>query len=121
MMTIAASGITVFEALEAAEELEKENISVRVIDCYSINPIDKETLKNCAKSTENPLIISVEDHYIHGGMGDFINAALAEENVRLVKMAVTKISTSGTKEQLLDDAGINASHIIKKVKELLQT
>jgi transketolase len=63
----------------------------------------------------------VEDHYEHGGMGDFVNAALSTENVKLVKIAVTKISTSGAKEQLMDDAGITSFHIIKKVKELIKS
>ncbi|HTN22329.1 MAG TPA: transketolase [Pelobium sp.] len=121
ILTIVASGITVFEALDAADELEKEGIVVCVVDCYSINPIDKQTLVNCVKTTEKPLIITVEDHYTHGGMGDFVNAALSTEDVKLVKMAVTKISTSGTKEQLMRDAGITAVHIIKKVKELIKS
>jgi len=120
LLTIAATGITVFEALKAAEELEKEKIFVSVIDCYSICPVDSETLQEAAKSTKQQIIITVEDHFAHGGFGDFVNSALAGKDIKTEKIAVTKISTSGTKEELLDDAGISAKHIIKKVRQLLK-
>ncbi|MBC7654503.1 MAG: transketolase [Oligoflexus sp.] len=119
-LTIAATGITVFEALKAAKELKKDNINVRVVDCYSINPIDAETLKNCASKTNKSIVITVEDHYAHGGFGDFVSSALAKENIKIIKMAVTKISSSGEKSQLLDAAEIDAKHIVKKVKKLLK-
>lgn len=61
----------------------------------------------------------MEDHFEHGGMGDFAAAAVAGEQGLVIKMSVKKISQSGTKEQLLDDAGINAAHIMAKVKQLL--
>lgn len=118
-LTIAATGITVDEAIKAADELQKENISIRVVDCYSINPIDSQTLRRCLQETGKKILITVEDHFEHGGMGDFAAAAVAGEQGLVIKMAVKKISQSGTKEQLLDDAGINAAHIISKVKQLL--
>lgn len=118
-LTIAATGITVFEALKAAKELKKDNINVSVVDCYSINPVDAETLKNCASKTDKSIIITVEDHYAHGGFGDFVSSALAIENIEIIKMAVTKISSSGEKSQLLNVAGIDALHIIKKVKKII--
>jgi transketolase len=117
VLTIAASGITVFEAQKAADELKKENINVRVVDCYSIKPIDANTLKTCVQETKKKIVISVEDHFVHGGMGDFIAAALNDTGAKVIKMAVTKISQSGTKDELLNDAGIDASHIIAMVKE----
>jgi transketolase len=120
LLTVAATGITVFEALEAADQLQKENISIRVVDFYSIHPIDKDTLTKCMKETKQKTIITVEDHFEHGGMGDFAMAALASTQGQVVKMAVTKISQSGTKDELLNDAGINAAHIVKKVKELMK-
>jgi transketolase len=120
LLTVAATGITVFEALKAADELQKENIAIRVIDIYSIHPIDKDTLIKCLQETRQKIIITVEDHFEHGGMGDFALAALASTQGQVVKMAVTKISQSGTKDELLNDAGINASHIVEKVKELMQ-
>ncbi len=118
-LTVAATGITVFEAIKAADELKKEGINIRVIDCYSISPIDKEALRKCLHETKRRIIITVEDHFEHGGMGDFAAAAIADENGHLIKMAVTKISQSGTKDELLDDAGINASHIVTTVKEMM--
>ena len=117
-LTIAATGITVFEAIKAADELKKEGIYVRVIDCYSINPIDKDILKKCLRDTKKKILITVEDHFMHGGLGDFA-ASIPGRNGQIEKMAVSKISQSGTKDQLLDDAGIDAKHIIKRVKELL--
>jgi transketolase len=119
-LTVAATGITVFEALKAADELQKEDIHVRVVDCYSIHPIDVAALKNCLHSTEHKILITVEDHFEHGGFGDFAAAALTDEEVRVIKMAVRKISQSGTKDELLNDAGINAAHIAKKVKSVLK-
>jgi transketolase len=118
VLTVAATGITVFEALKAAEELQKENIAIRVVDCYSIHPIDADTLQKCLQETSNKIIITVEDHFEHGGMGDFALAALSATAAQVVKMAVTKISQSGTKDELLDDAGINFKHIINKVRQL---
>ena len=119
LLTVAATGITVQEALDAADELKKEGINIRVVDCYSICPIDRETLQSCIAATKNKVLITVEDHFEHGGMGDFATAALAglQEQHTVVKMAVTAISESGTKEQLLAKAGIDAQHIIEKVKK----
>jgi transketolase len=122
VLTIAATGITVFEALKAADELKKENINIRVLDCYSINPIDKNTLTKCLQETKKPILITVEDHFVHGGMGDFVIAALAEvdTNCQIAKLAVSQISQSGKKDQLMDEAGINASAIITKVREFIK-
>lgn len=118
-LTIAATGITVDEAIKAADALLKENINIRVVDCYSISPIDSQTLRTCLQETGKRVLITVEDHFEHGGMGDFAAAAVASEQALVIKMAVKKISQSGSKDQLLDDAGINAAHIIAKVKQLL--
>jgi len=119
VMTIAATGITVFEALKAADELQKENIGIRVVDCYSIHPIDGNTLKKCMNETGQRILITVEDHFGHGGFGDFAAAAISGEG-QVIKMAVRKISQSGTKDELLNDAGIDADHLITKVKSLLK-
>ncbi len=118
VLTIAATGITVFEALKAADDLKANGINVRVVDCYSISPIDKDTLIKCLHETEKPVLITVEDHFVHGGMGDFAAAALNDVGmaVRIEKMAVTKISQSGKMEELLADAGIDAKAIVEKVK-----
>ncbi len=117
--TIVGAGITVIEALKAQAELAKEGIGVNVIDCYSISPIDKETLIQAARKTG--LIITVEDHNSVGGLGDAVLQALAEEkNVRVIKLAVTKTPKSGKPDELFDFEGISATEIVKKVKELLK-
>jgi transketolase len=119
-LTVAATGITVFEAIKAADELQKENINICVVDCYSINPIDGQTLKKCLTATKKKIIITVEDHFEHGGMGDFAEAAISGTNGWIEKMAISKISQSGTMDELLNDAGINSSHIVAKVKSVLK-
>lgn len=119
-LTIAATGITVFEALKAAETLQQEKINVRVVDCYSINPVDKDTLSACLGSTKHKCIITVEDHFEHGGLGDFIATAVSAAGVCVEKLAVTHISQSGKQEELLHDAGIDADAIVNKVKVLLR-
>ncbi|MBU4098487.1 transketolase, partial [Patescibacteria group bacterium] len=120
VLSVVAAGITVFEALKAYEELKKQGINIRVIDCYSIKPIDSSTLKQSLKETREKIIITVEDHFEHGGLGDFVLSAVAGTGVCVEKMAVTKISKSGKPEELLDDAGITAPHIVAKVKKLLE-
>ena len=119
LLTIAATGITVFEALKAADALKEQGINVRVVDCYSINPIDKNTLMKCLRVTKKQILITVEDHFTHGGMGDFATAAVVDDDIKIhvEKLAVTHISESGKMEELLHDAGIDAESIIAKVKK----
>lgn len=118
VLTIVAAGITVDEALKAHDLLKQEGILVRVVDCYSIKPIDKKTLEQCSNETREKIVITVEDHFVHGGLGDFVLDALAEEQVIVHKLAVDHISRSGTKEELLKDAGINVSAIVEAVRAL---
>jgi transketolase len=120
LLTVAGTGITVFEALKAADILQKENINIRVVDCYSINPIDATTLKKCLRETKKKTLITVEDHFEHGGMGDFALAALAGTEGQVIKLAVKKISESGMKDELLNDAGISAAKIVSKIKSLVK-
>lgn len=121
MLTVAATGITVFEALQAADLLKQENINVRVVDCYSINPVDRETLIACLNATHVKCIITVEDHFAHGGLGDFVATAISTEGDYVEKMAVTKISQSGKQEELLKDAGIDATAIVTRVKQMVRS
>jgi transketolase len=121
LLTVAATGITVYEALQAAELLQQEDIHIRVVDCYSVCPVDRETLLDCLNSTRFKCIISVEDHFAHGGLGDFIAAAVSAEGDYVEKMAVTKISQSGKQEELMKDAGIDAASIAAKVKKLVRS
>jgi transketolase len=120
-VTLVGAGITLHEALEAARSLEAEGISARVLDCYSIKPIDAETLRDAASQTG--LLVTVEDHWIEGGLGDAVLAALAdggELSGRVVKVAVTQMPGSGTPEELRDWAGISADAIADRVRSLLR-
>ncbi len=119
-LTVVATGITIPEALKAADILEKEGVDIIVVDAYSISPVDKKTLIACSQKTKQKILITVEDHFIHGGLGDFVLEAVAEENVQVVKMAVTGHSHSGTGVELLHKAGIDADCIVKKVKSLIK-
>ena len=118
-LTIVSAGVTLFEALKAHEELLKAGITVRIIDLYSIAPIDGATLKQAAKATNN-LILTVEDHYLHGGLGDAVMSALSADGVRLHKMGIQEIAHSGKPAQLLDHYGLSARAIIEKVTQLVK-
>jgi transketolase len=115
--TIVAAGVTVFEALKAAAELEAEGVHVRVIDAYSVKPIDAETLIDAMEETG--LLVVVEDHWVEGGLGDAVLAALAhapELSGRVVKLAVGAMPGSGTPDELREWAGISASAIVERVR-----
>lgn len=116
-VTVIAAGVTLFEALKAYDELAKQNVAIRVVDLYSIAPIDRATLLACARETHNTLI-TVEDHYAHGGIGDAVLSAVSAEGVKVHKMAVTEIAHSGKPDELVDRYGISARHIVEKVKKL---
>lgn len=102
-----AAGITLFEALKAYEQLKAAGISARVIDLYSIKPIDRATLMESARATHGR-IFTVEDHYDHGGFGDAVLGAVGSERIRVHKLAVREIPHSGKPNELLDRYGINA-------------
>ncbi len=118
--TIVAAGVTVFEALKAHALLAGEGIAVRVIDLYSVQPIDRETLCGAARATGG-LVVTVEDHYAHGGIGDAVLAALAAERVEVHKLAVREIPRSGRPDELLEKYGISARAIVEQVKALVQS
>lgn len=114
-VTIVAAGITVHEALAAYEALQKEGITVRVIDCYSVKPLDETTLQTAAAETK--AIITVEDHYRAGGLGEAVAAALA--GLAPVEiLAVDKEPHSGQPEELLRYEGIDKNAIVAAVKQL---
>jgi transketolase len=114
---VVAAGVTLFEALAAYDELKRANISIRVIDLFSIQPIDQETLRTAAAACGGR-IVTVEDHYSHGGIGDAVLSALAGDRVQLVKLAVREIPRSGKPKELLDRYGISQRHIVDAVKTL---
>src|SRR5438067_958453 len=120
-VAIIAAGITLHEAIKAHEVLEKQDIAVRVIDLYSVKPIDAGTLVDAAKATGGRFVV-VEDHWVEGGIGDAVLAALAAKGVREVRyrhLAVHKMPGSGKPAELLDAAGISTVHIVRAVKDLL--
>jgi transketolase len=117
-LTIVAAGVTLFEALKAHEQLKSSGIPVRVIDLYSVAPIDRLTLLESARATKNR-ILTVEDHYAHGGLGDAVLGAVGSEGVRVQKMAVREIPHSGKPDELVDHFGLSARAIIDTVKKLL--
>jgi len=118
-LTIVAAGITLHEALRAYEELKNQGIYARVIDLFSVKPLDRETLCRAARETGGR-ILTVEDHYPEGGLGDAIAAVAAEEGFRVVKLAVNDLPRSGKPEELLDRYGISARHIVQRARALLK-
>lgn len=116
-ITIIAAGITLYEALKAHSILARKNIKTRIIDLYSIKPIDEATLREAAQQTK--ALIIVEDHYKDGGIGDAVRQALTDRPTRIYSLAVSKIPMSGEPEELLDYEEISAKHIVKKVTDVL--
>jgi transketolase len=119
--TIVAAGITVHEALKAVDVLAHEDIAVRVIDLYTVKPVDADTLADAARATGGRILV-VEDHWVEGGIGDAVLAALADRGIgdlRYRHLAVRKMPGSGKPAELLDDAGISTVHIVRAVKALL--
>lgn len=116
VVTVVAAGITLHEALAAHEELEKEGILVRVIDLYSIKPLDFVTLYEAAHVTR--AIITVEDHVAEGGIGEAVRSALSEHAIPVYSLSVKKTPMSGKPEELLDYEEISRDAIIRKVKEI---
>ena len=119
-VAILAAGVTVHNALQAASELEKEGIVARVIDCYSVKPIDRQALREAVRVTGGRLIV-VEDHYPEGGLGAAVMEALAGDRDprRIVHLAVRGLPGSGKPAELMEAAGISARHIVAAAKELV--
>jgi transketolase len=113
---VVGAGVTVFEALKAYDELKKDGINIRVIDLYSLQPIDAKTLTAAAAAAKGR-VITVEDHYPAGGIGDAVSAAVAPGGFTVRRLAVREIPRSGRPEELLDRYGISAPHIVKAVRE----
>jgi transketolase len=117
LVTVIGAGITVFEALKAYEALQNMGVALRVIDLYSIKPVDDQTLKEAAAATR--ALITAEDHYAEGGLGDAVRTALALFPTPIHSLAVRLKPKSGKPVELLDYEGISKDGIIKKVMELL--
>jgi transketolase len=112
--TVIGAGVTLFEALRAHDELKSAGKSIRVVDLYSLQPIDAATLLRCAKDTHGR-VITVEDHYAAGGIGDAVAAAVAPGGFTVHRLAVREIPRSGKPEELVDRYGISARHIVRAV------
>uniref|UniRef100_A0A8D1G542 transketolase n=1 Tax=Sus scrofa TaxID=9823 RepID=A0A8D1G542_PIG len=118
-ITVVGAGVTLHEALAAADELSKQDISVRVIDLFTVKPLDAATIISNAKATGGR-IITVEDHYPEGGIGEAICAAVSmEPDILVHQLAVPGVPRSGKPSELLDVFGISARHIIVAVKCVL--
>jgi transketolase len=115
--TVVAAGVTLHEALKAADALKAEGIAITVIDAYSIKPLGKKEILAAAKKTGNT-VITVEDHYSEGGLGDAVAGELSCEGVKVHKLAVNGLPRSGTAAELLAHFGIDAAAIVKAVKSL---
>ncbi|MBH0203254.1 MAG: transketolase [Nitrospira sp.] len=118
-LTIVAAGVTLFEALKAHDQLKAAGIAVRVIDLYSIAPIDRTTLVESGHATQRR-ILTVEDHYAHGGLGDAVLSAVSTEGIAVHKLAVREIPHSGKPEELVDHYGIGVRSIIEVTKRIIK-
>ena len=121
-VAVVAAGITLHEAIKAADELAKNGTKIRVIDAYTVKPIDRATLAAAVRATGGRLIV-VEDHWAWGGIGDAAIAALVEDGVgplRYRHLAVRQMPGSGKPAELLDAAGISAKQIVAAVMELVR-
>lgn len=117
---VVSAGITLHQALEAAETLAGEGISVRVLDCYSVKPVDASGLREAARAAGNK-VITVEDHWPEGGLGDAVLDAFADadDHPPIIKLAVREMPTSGKPDQLLAAAGLDADHIADAARKLV--
>jgi transketolase len=118
-VTLVGAGVTLHEALKAADALGEQGVAARVIDLYSVKPVDEDTLRQAAADTG--AIVTVEDHWPEGGLGDAVLGALAEvEGVRVRKLAVDRMPGSGKPAELLHEVGIDADAIVAAARELVR-
>jgi transketolase len=113
--TVIGAGVTVFEALKAYDELKAAGTAIRVIDLYSVQPVDRDALVKAGRATGGHLI-TVEDHYAAGGIGDAVAEAVADSGMTVHRIAVREIPRSGKPEELLERFGISAKHIVEAVR-----
>ncbi|MDF9750428.1 transketolase [Arthrobacter sp. ES3-54] len=122
-VTLIGAGVTLHECLTAAGRLAEDGINARVIDLYSIKPIDADTLRRTCQATRGRIVVA-EDHYPEGGIGSAVLEALAgtdTHELHAVLLAVNALPTSGKPQELLDAAGISARHITAAARRLLDT
>lgn len=120
-VTVIGAGVTLHEALAAADSLSQQGISIRVIDPFTIKPLDAANIISSAKATGGQ-VITVEDHYREGGIGEAVCAAVSgEPDILVQQLAVSEVPQCGTPSELLDKFGISARHIIAAVKNTLMS
>jgi len=116
-VTVVAAGVTLYEALKAADSLKQDGIGITVIDAYSIKPLGKDVIQSAAQKTNN-VVLTVEDHYAEGGLGDAVAGELSTSGVKVHKLAVRELPRSGKPEELLAKYGIDSHAIAAAVKGL---
>ncbi len=122
-MTLIGAGVTLHECLRAADLLADDGIAARVIDCYSVKPIDAAALTAAAEATGGRIVVA-EDHHPEGGLGSAVADALlaaAQQDLRLTHLAVRGMPGSGTGTELMAWAGIDANHIAAAARDLVKT
>ncbi|AKV00610.1 Transketolase [Labilithrix luteola] len=122
-VTIIGAGITLHEALAASDRLAKEGVPARVIDAYSVKPIDDEGIRAAVEATAGAVVV-VEDHWAEGGLGDAVRECLGGEDpvfARVIHLAVRAMPSSGTPQETLRAAGIDADAIVHAVQRVLET
>ena len=117
-VTVVGAGVTLYEAIKAADLLAKDGIGITVIDAYSIKPLGADVIRAAAQKTNN-LVLTVEDHYPEGGLGDAVAGELSLDGIRVHKLAVRELPHSGKPEELLAKYGIDAAAVVKKVKAII--
>jgi transketolase len=116
-VTVVAAGVTLFEALKAADALAREGTNIAVIDAYSVKPLARDVIRATAQRTRDT-VITVEDHYPEGGLGDAVAGELSADGIKVHRLAVYELPRSGKSEELLAKYRIDAAAIIAKVKSL---
>ena len=119
-LVIVTAGVTLFEALKAYDQLKSEGMNVRVVDLFSVQPIDRDGLVAAARAASGR-VLTVEDHYAHGGVGDAVLSALSDQRLVAEKLAVRRIPHSGTPDELLEKYGISADHIVEAARRLAKS
>ncbi len=117
-VTLVGAGITLHEALKAADKLAEEGVSARVIDLYSVKPVDAGTLREAVEATGRRIVV-VEDHWPEGGLGETVLSALAGEELAFEHLAVREMPGSGKPAELLAAAGIDADAIAAAARRLV--
>ena len=116
-VTVIGAGVTLYEALKAADALARTASASPSIDAYSIKPLARDVIKAAAQKTNN-LVITVEDHYPEGGLGDAVAGELSSDGIKVTKLAIRELPHSGKADELLAKYGIDSTAIVRAVKAL---